>query len=1466
MERKRYYLGLDIGTDSVGFCVTDQDYNIITKRAVRHGLDNKKYSTRKHLWGARLFEEAQTAKERRSHRTARRRLQRRRMRLLLLQEIFRPEMDKVDPHFFERLNSSFFHREDKSEDIRTMSLLFADHEKEKRFRTEYPTIYHLRQRMIQNPDRKFDLREIYLVLAHMIKYRGNFLTEGEISGSSTSAEKLKSDFDEIDAILRELPLEESSPALFQMAQGQAEELCKLFREESGITMLKEKEAEKGIVYKNASEEYDIRQPLLELINGSSKSLAALFPEYKDDEERKEQKIDFEDAEFDETIDVKLDLLNEVQGRLILKAKEIRDFRILNHILKGKPSLTDAMVDIYDTHRKHLGILKHFYHTYLPEKYKEFFKTSGPVQDKKKCLVNYVNYVAYNRRNNGKKEIALQHLVSQEGLCKEILKEFSARESLFNESDRKTWSEIQPILEAGEFLPKQNSKDNSVLPYQLNYNEMKTILDNQKKYYPFLGEEDVDFLHPQEKCYKILSLLSYRIPYYVGPLSKEAKETWMVRKQENVKITPWNFHEVVDENRSSQEFIKRMTNTCTYLYGEPTLPRYSLRYSLFVLYNEMNNWLLNGQKLSREDKECLIEKVYLKTKQPKRNALIKALRQKYNAKSEDEINLSTRTGKELLEEDMHASLASFIDMMHPKGFGEKFWTNRETFEKAEEVIEALTVFEDRKMKEEQLQNLGLSSSQVRYFSSLRYKGWGRMSRLLLDGLKSPVVDENTGEEKDRTILELMREFPLSFQEIYETKEEDFTVKEQVEKRNKETLEEDGETDIIDAQYCSPAMKRALRQTTKIVDELKRILGIEHFDTYFIECTRDDQKRKDSSKKKRTKSRKEQLKEIYKACHIVKEEADLYALLEGKDESELRSDKLFLYFLQCGKDVYTGDRIDLNELKDYDIDHIIPRAKVKDDSLDNRVLVRKEINNKKSDQYPIPKEILTDKGREQIKFLYSKMDKNNKHPLMSKTKYERLMRPESKPLTEEELVGFVNRQLVITSQSVKATCDILKQIDPESRIVYSKASTVSEFRRAFDLVKCRDVNDFHHAHDAYLNIVVGNVYDKVFSGSFDVKKLREQKEFYETTKIDPEHFFKKDKYHIIGFRHQTGARVWKAKEYFDTQCKEEDPNSEGTIDLVRANLQLHDPLVTILPHKQTGLFRKVSINSSQEKAILPLKQNGVLSQKGFANKYGGYNDLTAPFFMLVKSEGKKGKHIYSLENIPAVFQEKTSDEKFVMDYLTKNEIGPKLKNPIIILPKVLIKSVIELHPDENDKSKAVRIAINGKTGTRLVACNISELWLPEEYVKSMKVISVFLGTNLPAGEKRDLSIYKNSFDDIDNGKLTREENKKFFDYLCDDVFKRPCFALLPGVENTIRDVMDNRSLFEDLSTLNQIQLLNELIKVLQNNNSKANLTYLSSNLVSKSGNITLGKEIPSSSLIIAQSVTGFYEKVLFQVPED
>lgn len=53
-----YYLGLDMGSSSVGWAVTNEKYEIL--RA--HG---------KTLWGVRLFDSAQTAEERRGFRKKR---------------------------------------------------------------------------------------------------------------------------------------------------------------------------------------------------------------------------------------------------------------------------------------------------------------------------------------------------------------------------------------------------------------------------------------------------------------------------------------------------------------------------------------------------------------------------------------------------------------------------------------------------------------------------------------------------------------------------------------------------------------------------------------------------------------------------------------------------------------------------------------------------------------------------------------------------------------------------------------------------------------------------------------------------------------------------------------------------------------------------------------------------------------------------------------------------------------------------------------------------------------------------------------------------------------------------------------------------------------------------------------------------------------------------------------------------
>lgn len=100
--RKNYSIGLDIGTNSIGYSVIfDDNYKVPVKTAKVLGNTNKK-SIRKNLMGSVLFDSGETAMARRMKRTNRRRIERRRNRIRYLQEIFAPFMMQVDENFFER--------------------------------------------------------------------------------------------------------------------------------------------------------------------------------------------------------------------------------------------------------------------------------------------------------------------------------------------------------------------------------------------------------------------------------------------------------------------------------------------------------------------------------------------------------------------------------------------------------------------------------------------------------------------------------------------------------------------------------------------------------------------------------------------------------------------------------------------------------------------------------------------------------------------------------------------------------------------------------------------------------------------------------------------------------------------------------------------------------------------------------------------------------------------------------------------------------------------------------------------------------------------------------------------------------------------------------------------------------------------------------------------------------------------
>lgn len=155
-----YFIGFDIGTNSTGYAVSDTNYDLI------------KYQQHP-MWGVHLFETAKLAEERRTHRAARRRLDRRQQRIQLLRELFSVEIGKVDRNFFRRIDSSFL-KKDSSE---PRFAIFADSEyTDTDFYKQYPTIHHLISELIDS-DSPHDVRLVYLACAWLVVHRGHFFSE-----------------------------------------------------------------------------------------------------------------------------------------------------------------------------------------------------------------------------------------------------------------------------------------------------------------------------------------------------------------------------------------------------------------------------------------------------------------------------------------------------------------------------------------------------------------------------------------------------------------------------------------------------------------------------------------------------------------------------------------------------------------------------------------------------------------------------------------------------------------------------------------------------------------------------------------------------------------------------------------------------------------------------------------------------------------------------------------------------------------------------------------------------------------------------------------------------------------------------------------------------------------------------------------------------------------------------------------
>lgn len=1340
---KEWYLGLDMGTNSLGWAVTDTAYQVIKKNG-------------KALWGIRLFDEGHTAEERRLFRTARRRTQRRSRRIDLLQELFAEAVAEKDPGFFQRMNDSRYLPEDKH--VQQRNALFCDSGfTDKDYYKAYPTIYHLRQALMTK-DGPFDVRLVYLAVHHIIKHRGHFLFDSFAAGPDGLPGS-----GEAFAVLRDACMDIMGLEIPDT-------------EEAAVAAILT-DRRMGVNGKSRALLEHLPQPkekpvkeLAKLLAGGKAGLDALFG----DETLKDfdkNKLSLGDSDYDDKIDEIAAAVGEDRFELIAAAKRLYDWALLAELMGGSRTLSEAKVKVYETHRADLALLKRLLR---PNKkaYDEIFRSAGEK--------SYGAYIGMCMKNG--KKLVIEKKASEEDFFKNLAKLLP---------DTEEGRAVKEKINAGQFLLKAVSKINGVIPHQLQEQELRAILAKAETYLPFLKKAD----RYGTVSDKIMSLLTFRIPYYVGPLNTAHQKengtegfAWAVRKEKG-RILPWNFEEKIDTEKSAEKFIRRMTNKCTYLLGEDVLPKNSLLYTEFTVLNELNNVRVgeNGARLTEVQRETVWNELFLRHKKVTGKRFAEFLIQEgWMEKKEKE----TIRG---IDGDFKSSLGPWIDMDIIFRGGEK--PARAVLER---LILDITLFgEDRKMLERVLREDApeLTKDQLRQLTKLRYSGWGRLSAKLLAGL--PAVDKETGAVQ--TVIEAMRAEGMNLMELLTDR---FGYAEEISGENEKEIQ-DGPLsyEILEQMRIPPAVRRSLWQTLSVVKELRKITGSDP-KRIFIEMARGG-----DAVKQRTKSRKQQLMELYKACG--KDCRQWSETLEKTPEDALRRDKLYLYYTQMGRCMYTGEVIRLEDLekKDlYDIDHIYPQSLTADDSLDNRVLVKKQVNSAKSDRYPLAEEV----RHRQAAFWKTLLDKG----LISRTKYARLVR--STPLTADELASFIGRQLVETRQSTKAAAEILGKVFPNTTIVYAKAGNTSRFRQQFGFLKVRDVNDFHHAKDAYLNIVVGNVYYTKFTAN-PANFLREK---------DARYTLNDKMYNYPVAR--GGVTAWV-------------PEEDGTIAAVRKWMKKNNILFTRYAYKQQGgLFDQQIMKKG--KGQVPIKNDG--SPIGNIDKYGGYNKAAVSYFMYVQAE-EKGKPVYLF--VPVLLyraaQLKTDEDRRAYCLEEWQREGKKYTRPEILLKEIKYNAMLELN--------GFRMHISARSNTKLVMKNAVELCLSDEEAALVKRMGKFLERRRVEKEAK-ITEYS---------KITPEQTEELYDTFLQKLKNSVYTVKLSAQAETLTKYRGN---FIHLAVEDRCAVLMQILVFFQCNPVLSDLRFIGG--AGHAGQITVSFDVTKQRglTLVNQSITGFFEKEICLVP--
>ena len=387
---------------------------------------------------------------------------------------------------------------------------------------------------------------------------------------------------------------------------------------------------------------------------------------------------------------------------------------------------------------------------------------------------------------------------------------------------------------------------------------------------------------------------------------------------------------------------------------------------------------------------------------------------------------------------------------------------------------------------------------------------------------------------------------------------------------------------------------------------------------------------------------------------------------------------------------------------------------------------------------------------------------------------------KEYSDDDVQGFINRQIVETRQITKHVANILSNLYSKSKVIYLSAGYSHDYRMKYELFKFRELNDYHHAHDAYLAAVLGEYKEKYMKRNIDfdfVKKMNDKlRKFGKYNDL-------RYGYAINCFDKDFDDIVYSlSKNMVDKETGEVLFDVERFNRVVEDTLYRNDILVSRKTEIRTGQFFKQSIYAKGVGNV-QLKENMP------TDLYGGYSNVETSYLCLVKYNNKI-KLIGIPQQIANVAKRNIKvKDNFIREHLKLNSTD----NFEILIETVPFDSLC------NYKGQDVYVKGYGVANRNCELSNAHQFKLTKQYCKKWKYLLYVVLNDL---SKKDIFNVKD------------EDAIEFINYLY------LCNKEYPLFENEINKIKENINLdscsFEELS-----KIITEILKMYHCNSVNANL---------------------------------------------